>query len=387
MAGPKLLSPRFRDDVWLRMKKRPLTAGEQTVRTVSLFAGCGGLTVGVLEACRRLKLRHKVELATEWDKEALDVYSKNLNPEAALCCDIAELFDGPLDQKTHTVNESKLLAEHPGISEPDLLTGGPPCQGHSDLNNHSRREDPRNALYFRMVRAARVLNPKAIIIENVSTVIHSEEEVVQNSSKMLEEMGYSVKQILLWGNEFGVPQRRKRHFLIASRMSDPDLSILDQYRLSESRTLRWAIGDLADDYDESDTYNSSANSSKTNRERMNWLLDNDEFDLPDRLRPPCHQNGHNYPAVYGRMKWDEPSYTLTAGFGSNGQGRFMHPDARPGRTLTPHEAARVQTFPDWFGFGNHRRRTMSKTIGNAVPPILAMYVSFVALRSLKQGLC
>ena len=165
MAGPKPLSPRFRDDVWLRMKKRPLTAGEQTVRTVSLFAGCGGLTVGVLEACRRLKLRHKVELATEWDKEALDVYSKNLNPEAALCCDIAELFDGPLDQKSRTVNESKLLAEHPGIFEPDLLTGGPPCQGHSDLNNHSRREDPRNALYFRMVRAARVLNPKAIIIE------------------------------------------------------------------------------------------------------------------------------------------------------------------------------------------------------------------------------
>ncbi|MEL0101230.1 MAG: DNA cytosine methyltransferase, partial [Euryarchaeota archaeon] len=106
-----------------------------------------------------------------------------------------------------------------------------------------------------------------------------------------------------------------------------------------------------------------------------------KWDLPNHLRPVCHQNGHNYPAVYGRMKWDEPSSTITAGFRSNGQGRFTHPSAKPGRPLTPHEAARIQTFPDWFSFDGHRPTTMAKTIGNAVPPLLAMYVAFVAIKS------
>jgi len=89
------------------------------------------------------------------------------------------------------------------------------------------------------------------------------------------------------------------------------------------------------------------------------------------------------------MEWDNPAHTITAGFGSNGQGRFMHPDAYPGRTLTPHEAARVQTIPDWFDFSDHngKRSTLSKSIGNAVPPLLAMCVSVVALKSLKQGFC
>ena len=128
---------------------------------------------------------------------------------------------------------------------------------------------------------------------------------------------------------------------------------------------------------------SPAKSFARNRERMQWLIDRDLYDLPNEKRPPCHQNGHNYPAVYGRMHWDRPAYTITAGFGSNGQGRFQHPDRAT--TLTPHEAARVQTFPDWFDFSDHSgmRRVLSKSIGNAVPPLLAMYVAHVALLSIK----
>ena len=109
------------------------------------------------------------------------------------------------------------------------------------------------------------------------------------------------------------------------------------------------------------------------------LVENDEYDLPNHLRPDCHKNGHTYPAVYGRMRWDQPSHTITAGFTSNGQGRFTHPDAFPGRTITPHEAARIQTFPDWFDFATSKRGTLKKAIGNAVPPLLAMYVAEVAL--------
>ena len=383
MAQQITLSTRFRDDEWLRMKERPTFTANREIRTVDLFAGCGGLVVGTMEACRRLNMGHQVELANEWDQDALRIFERNLNPTLAVCGDVSDLFNGALNEEQLTKSEAQLINENPSITEPDLLTGGPPCQGHSDLNNHSRREDPRNALYYRMVRAAKVLNPKAIIIENVSTVIHSKERVVQQSQELLEKMGYDVKQVMLWANEFGVPQKRKRHFLLASRISDIDLRIFDEYRQNESRTLRWAIEDLLKEYPAEDTYNQPANSNAENQARMDWLIDNDKWDLPNHLRPACHQNGHNYPAVYGRMKWDEPSSTITAGFRSNGQGRFTHPSAKPGRPLTPHEAARIQTFPDWFSFDGHRPTTMAKTIGNAVPPLLAMYVAFVAIKSIR----
>ena len=357
-------------------------AGDPTIRTGDLFAGCGGLVLGTREACRRLKLGHRVELANEWDANALDIFENNLSPSVSSSRDVSELFDGTIGQRILTVSERALIDENPGVLRPDLLTGGPPCQGHSDLNNHSRREDPRNALYYRMVRATRVLEPKAILIENVSTVVNSKERVVQESQILLEKMGYHVAQLMVWANEFGVPQKRKRHFMLASRVSDIDLSILDGYRQEGDRTLRWAIEDLVGEYPEDDEYNQPADSNAVNRARMDWLIDNDEWDLPNHLRPTCHQNGHNYPAVYGRMKWDEPSSTITTGFRSNGQGRFTHPSAKPGRPLTPHEGARIQTFPDWFSFGSHGPAVMSKTIGNAVPPLLAMHVANVAIQSI-----
>tara|TARA_A100001388_G_scaffold179113_1_gene134141 strand:+ start:508 stop:1503 length:996 start_codon:yes stop_codon:yes gene_type:complete len=329
-----------------------------------------------------MKFGHSIEMANEWDENALAIFDKNLSPKYKESRDVSKLFNGSLNYKKMTVSEKKLVEDYPGINKPDLLTGGPPCQGHSDLNNHSRREDPRNALYYRMVRAAKVLKPKAILIENVSTVINSKERVVQESQTMLEGMGYDVEQVMLWANEFGVPQKRKRHFMVASRISEIDPAVLDDYRLKKDRTLRWAIGDLVGKYPTDDLYNQPAKSNEENRKRMDWLIDNNEWDLPNHLRPKCHQYGHNYPAVYGRMRWDEPSSTITTGFRSNGQGRFTHPSAKPGRPLTPHEGARIQTFPDWFSFKGHSPSVMSKTIGNAVPPLLGMYVAYLAIRSI-----
>ena len=355
-----------------------------TIRSVDLFAGAGGLALGVMEACRRSGYNHRVELANEWDEGALEIFTKNLEPVISHLGDVSLLFDGDVYGNSLTETEEKLLKQHPNIFKPDILTGGPPCQGHSDLNNHSRRNDPRNLLYYRMIRAAKVLQPQSIIIENVSTVIHSKENVVENSKKMLEELGYHVAETILWANQFGVPQKRKRHFLLAAKNSQPDLKILEQNKIQNNRTLRWAIEDLQQEFPKDDTYNQPAKCNDENQSRMDWLIDNNEYDLPNHLRPKCHQDGHNYPAVYGRMKWDEPSSTITAGFRSNGQGRFTHPSAKPGRPLTPHEAARIQTFPDWFSFDGHRPTTMAKTIGNAVPPLLAMHVANVVIQNITD---
>lgn len=373
------------DDLkWLRRKTRPASTFNEVIRSVDIFSGCGGLTLGVSEACRRMALGHSVEMASEMDSRILGIFKDNFAPTLSLEGDIRDYFDGDVSNPSLTDSESLLIADNPGIIEPELLVGGPPCQGHSDLNNHSRRNDPRNSLYFSMIRATRVIRPKAVIIENVQTVTSSKEKVVERSIKLLEKLGYRVSHGVIKAEEFGVPQLRRRHFLVASLGSKPDFSILDEYRRIRVRNLRTALYGLESSYDEGDLFNSSAKSSERNRERMTWLLENDEYDLPNSERPPCHQNGHNYPAVYGRMRWDVPAHTITAGFGSNGQGRFMHPDFP--RTLTPHEAARVQTFPDWFDFSGHNglRKTLSKSIGNAVPPLLAMYVAHVALLSIRE---
>ncbi|MDO8943143.1 MAG: DNA cytosine methyltransferase, partial [Desulfobacterales bacterium] len=101
-----------------------------------------------------------------------------------------------------------------------------------------------------------------------------------------------------------------------------------------------------------------------------YLLAKGEYDLPNHMRPKCHQGEHSYKSMYGRLAWNQPAQTITSGFGSIGQGRYMHPDLL--RALTPHEAARIQGFPDYFDFGKATTRSALATmIGNAVPPQLS----------------
>ena len=123
--------------------------------------------------------------------------------------------------------------------------------------------------------------------------------------------------------------------------------------------------------------------SPENAQRMEWLIDNNRFDLPNEMRPDCHHDDHSYRSMYGRLDWDQPAQTITTGYGSMGQGRYMHP-SRP-RTLTPHEAARLQTFPDFFEFGDDQpRKTWAHVIGNAVPPLLGVHIGQPLLTAMAQ---
>ena len=134
-------------------------------------------------------------------------------------------------------------------------------------------------------------------------------------------------------------------------------------------------------------FNSSANHSDENKRRIHYLFEHDIHDLPNSERPDCHRlKPHGYVAVYGRMYWNIPSPTITGGFGSCGQGRFVHPLKE--RTLTPHEAARVQFFPDFFDFKGVLRRELQQVIGNAVPSKAGFVVAlplFVAACLTKGG--
>ena len=118
--------------------------------------------------------------------------------------DIETLFDGELGTPLTASEMSIALA----VGDIDILVAGPPCQGHSDLNNHTRRQDPRNSLYLRAVRAAEVLQPTLVLIENVPAVRHDKGGVVTRSTEALRAAGYSVDSGVLDLVKFGVPQRR-----------------------------------------------------------------------------------------------------------------------------------------------------------------------------------
>ena len=255
-----------------------------------------------------------------------------------------------------------------------MLLGGPPCQGHSNLNNHSRRDDPRNGLYLRLARAAEVLGPTIVIAENVPTVTLDVRKAVHKAVARLKEIGYTVGEGVVDLSQLGVPQKRRRHVILAmqSRSVDPQ-KLVEGLMMSicehVPRTVRWAIADLEDE-EPSTPFDSPSRASPVNQARIDWLFDRDEFDLPSAQRPPCHRPSHSYPSVYGRMNWEGPALTVTTGFHCTGQGRYVHPSRR--RTITPHEAARLQMLPDFVDLGTVSvRKHLAKLIGNAVPPPLS----------------
>ena len=361
-------------------KRRPeFERGNDELTLVDLFSGTGGLTLGVAMAAHEAGLALDVRLAVDFERSAIDAYRINFPASNAVCQSVEELFSG----KTKTRESAAQKRLRTEIGRVDVLVGGPPCQGHSNLNNHTRRRDPKNRLYLSMVRAAEAFRPSVVVIENVPAVLHDSDNVVQKAREQLSRAGYSIGDRVIPLVTFGVAQNRKRHVLLGIlKERDPyGVSPIDFLAdgISKQRDLKWAIGDLADKEPESALDEASQPNSE-NLRRMKYLLDHDEYDLPNKLRPKCHQGAHTYKAMYGRLKWDLPSPTITSGFGSMGRGRFMHPSKL--RCLTPHEAARVQGFPDFFFLDVGASRNQLETIiGNAVPPQLTEVITRRLLRA------
>jgi len=248
-----------------------------------------------------------------------------------------------------------------------LLLAGPPCQGHSALNNHTRHDDDRNDLYRAVARAASLLEPDAVIVENVRGVGRDRRNAVKRCSEDLTSLGFVVRPKLIDVYGLGAAQRRVRHVLVATR---PTAFDFDALPMDAGRTLAWAIAGL-EGQDGNTLFDTASVPTSENQRRIDFLFDANVDDLPNRKRPQCHHSDHSYVSMYGRLKWSEPAQTITSGFGSMGQGRFVHPLSR--RTLTPHEAARLQFLPDFVDFGLvDTRSELATMIGNAVPPILTI---------------
>jgi DNA (cytosine-5)-methyltransferase 1 len=263
----------------------------------------------------------------------------------------------------------------------DVLCAGPPCQGNSNLNNHSRRADPRNLLYLTVPAIAVALGAKRVIVENVPDVRHDHHGVVDTAITLFRAAGYHVNEAVWDAAEFGWPQRRKRFFLIATLPNGWDLDSLRASLVAPPSGVFWAISDL-EDKTGTDNFDSPATLNVDNVARIDWLFERDAYNLGNEARPDCHKDGHTYPSVYGRLRPEEPSGTVTTGFMTPGRGRYIHPTRR--RCITAHEAARIQGFPDWYQFRSPEvpdptRKMLSKWIGDAVPTILGYVTGLAAL--------
>lgn len=346
--------------------QQPISPAEQpqrTLRAVDLFSGCGGLSLGVREACTEQNLNFELLAAVDNDPAAVSCIQKNLQPRDVISKNVEDV----LNKNSEDYDRLIKINHHSGI---DLLVAGPPCQGNSDLNNYTRRQDPKNKLYTYVAIAASMLRPNVIISENVLGVRRDKGSSLQETKNSLLAQGYYITEQIVHLADIGVAQRRKRHIVLASKFPIDDIATLLVPFYFDRRNVEWAIGDLEDVIGERIDIRPSTPSSENGR-RIRYLFEHDIFELPNDERPPCHRDKkQTYKTIYGRLRWDKPAQTITSGFYSMCMGRYVHPSKL--RTLTAREAARLQFFPDYYDFEPAGNRTaLSRLIGNAVPPKLS----------------
>lgn len=369
-------------------------SGEKLVlRVADLFSGIGGFLVGTGQLAVEAGAEQRCELAVDIDAAALEVHRRNHGTRRTVAASVTSLVDYRI-RGSGTDAEFVYLPEivddglSSGCEDIDLLTAGPPCQGHSNLNNRSRRTDRRNLLYLDVPAFAVACRARSVAIENVTSVVHDGADVVATATALLIANGYEVTEGVLAADEMGWPQTRRRHFLIARRFDAPGRSgpiplaeVRDLLAQERARSVEWAIcggQSLSDD----PAMHDFPEFTEVTRERIAWLFDNDEHDLALAERPECHQDGTSYGAVYGRMHRDRPAPTITTGFMTPGRGRFVHPTEH--RTLTAAEAARLQGFPDSYFFRPSpdtppTRAQLAKWIGDAVAAPLGYAAALSAL--------
>jgi DNA (cytosine-5)-methyltransferase 1 len=353
-----------------------------------LFCGSGGLALGFKEAAAELGIVAESEACLDHDPEAVAVYAANHGSRVRSAKSASEIVDGPpatFGPCAEFLYEPELLdpAWAKLIGKVNVLLAGPPCQGHSNLNNRTRRTDRRNELYLTVPATAVALGVDVVIIENVEAVVHDRSRVVETTRSLLERSGYTVDTGVVAATRLGWPQTRRRYFMVARRSTAP-LGVketLDALTVPSIRDVMWAIGDL-EKVPFDDRLHICTELSPENRQRIDFLFDNDRYDLPNSERPDCHKDGTSYGSVYGRMHPGKPAPTVTTGFLTPGRGRYIHPHLR--RTITPHEAARIQGYPDGYNFFVNPRNPptkskLTKWIGDAVPMPLGYTASLAAL--------
>ena len=342
-----------------------------TLEAIDVFAGGGGLTVGLKRA------GFDVVAAVELEQHAFSTYTAN-HPEVHA-----------LRQDATTVTGSDLGKLCSGETV-DLLAGCPPCQGFTSLTAKYKTEDPRNDLIFEMSRLAEEMRPRAIMMENVPGLANQGIAVYEDLKRRLRRTGYCLTDGILEAADYGVPQFRRRLVLLGGlgfsiELPKPTHAKRQQDGLLSWKTVKDTIGHMNEPVTldnakknggiERSSWHVVRTLSPENTKRIqaaragaSWTT------IPESLRPECHRNGYRgFSNVYGRMEWDSPSPTITGGCTTLSKGRFGHPIAN--RTISVREAALLQTFPDEYLFDTPYMEYVCNVIGNALPCDFAEIVS------------
>lgn len=321
---------------------------------IDLFSGCGGLTEGLKQA------GFFVGGAVELCSKAAATYELN-HPEV-------ELFIGDITKIDARAIRKRLSLRK---GELDLLAGCPPCQGFSRIKTKNGKYgdiDPRNSLVFQFKKYVDEFFPKCVMLENVPAL--SKHQYFSDLKAFLEGKGYSVIDAVHDAAEYGVPQRRKRLIMLASRISNVDWPMPSESRSSVRQTFSAITRSVLV---EDDLHNMPQRRSEKVERIIRAIPKNggSRTQLPDSLKLDCHMKMNGFFDVYGRMAWDDVSPTITGGCYNPSRGRFIHPEED--RAISLREAALLQGFPLRYKFlTSHGKESIAQMIGNALPPPLVL---------------
>ncbi|WP_058366385.1 DNA cytosine methyltransferase [Haloparvum sedimenti] len=354
---------------------------EQGLTYVDLFAGAGGLSVGLERA--GFELVHAVEV----DEDARTSFANNREGLDAedLTQDIRDVDNAEV---TDVVGEETV----------DLVAGGPPCQGFSEVVSPDGSDD-RNHLFVNFISWVNELDPKAALFENVRGMQNTADgkffDAVEES---FAEIGYDVSHRVVKASDFGVPQERHRLLVLATKQSETELPF-EGFELDPVDTpgVIDGIGDLPEvgpgeqktEYEtepttviqedlrgsnEVITHHQAASHTEDMVEMISHIPDGgNRTAIPDDLQPSS-----GYHNSYSRLDSQEPAVAITSNMSKPSSARCIHPFQDRG--LTPREGARLQTFPDSYRFEGGLV-SIRQQIGNAVPPYLAEAVGYYLKQS------
>lgn len=326
--------------------------------SVSLFAGGGGMSLGLKKAGF-----HSL-LVTDVEESAAKTLAHNFPDSQVIHADVRRLTKPQLTKAT-------------GAKEIDVVVGGPPCQGFTTIGDQNPA-DPRNSLFLSFSNVVRWLNPKCFLMENVNYLRTQyggrfEREIVS----AFEGLGYRVWVTTLNAADYGVPQNRKRVFFFGTRL-DSDFAWPSPTHGGPNkahRTVWSAIADLIDSDDEVANH-SFLRHGEVVVSRYRLIPEGGRMPPPSELPEALRRK--NFGNTYKRLHRDKPSLTLVPG-----NNAFpIHPVSD--RSLSPREAARLQTFPDHHVFYGSRAE-QCKLVGNAVPPLLAQRIAESILKHVIEG--
>lgn len=339
------------------------------IACVDLFCGAGGLTRGLIDAGVR------VVAGVDLDDACKHPYETN-NGSTFHAIDVAALKASDLNSWF-------------GDAQVRVLAGCAPCQPFS---SYSQRYETigteRWGLLHHFARLVREIDPDIVTMENVPTV--TKHSVFDDFVATLKEQGYEVWFKVIDCAAYGLPQRRRRTVLLASRFGNIELKAPSK---SKTRTVADALKGLPvlrhGSSNEGDPLHAASGLSHLNYERIKVSKPGGTWrDWPKHLVANCHkkETGKTYPGVYGRMKWNEPAPTLTTQFFGFGNGRFGHPSQARGLSLR--EGAILQGFPENYSFVPKGEavqfKVLGRLIGNAVPVDLGRVIGESIIEHVKQ---